>query len=134
MKKTKIISLVHLTVILILEIVPFGAVCVFAGENGETFKQTYSYFSLIPYGYANFGPFITAVLTVILLLFNIISIFKQSKKLINVSAFLSGIALLTSVLPLTSGFKFCTAVGVCITVILARVTTINFNLRKQTKP
>lgn len=133
MKKEKIIALIHLSVVLILEIIPYGAVCNFAAENGEALKQTYSYFSLIPYGYANFGPFVTAILTVVLIVLGIINLFTESKKLINISAFVCGLALFMSILPLTLGFSFWSAVGVCITVILARVTSIYLTLRKKTK-
>lgn len=133
MKKDKILSLIHLSVIFILEIIPYGAVCNFAAENGEVLKQTYSYFSLVPYGYANFGPFVTAVLTVVLIILGVINLFTDSKKLINMSAFICGLALFTSILPLTLGFSFWSTVGVCITVILARVTSIYLNLRKNTR-
>ena len=52
--------------ILILELLPYGAVCIYA-TPGATCRSTYSYFDLIPFGYANFAPLITAVLTCVIL-------------------------------------------------------------------
>ena len=51
---------------LILEILPYGAVCNFATET-RRIRELYSYFDLTPYGYANFAPFLTALLTCIIL-------------------------------------------------------------------
>ncbi|MBQ7330802.1 MAG: hypothetical protein IJW94_03305 [Oscillospiraceae bacterium] len=52
---------------LVLEMLPYGAVCNFArpAEDGSIgyFRQTYAYFDLTPFGYANFAPLITAILT-----------------------------------------------------------------------
>ncbi len=50
---------------LILEILPYGAVCNFATET-RRIRELYSYFDLTPYGYANFAPFLTALLTCII--------------------------------------------------------------------
>ena len=66
--KKKIIVLCILLCTLVLEILPYGAVCSFANPEGAPRRVTYSYFSLTPYGYANFAPLITAVLTCVLLL------------------------------------------------------------------
>ena len=62
MKKYKITLLVSVIVSIVLEALPYGAVCNFATPE-KTIRQTFSYFSLTPFGYANFGPFITACLT-----------------------------------------------------------------------
>lgn len=51
------------TLTLILEILPYGAVCIFAPSPTETIRKTFSYFNLIPFGYANFSPLITALTT-----------------------------------------------------------------------
>ena len=54
--------------ILVLELLPNGVVLNFANPEGAPWRKTYSYFSLTPFGYANFGPFITSVLTCILII------------------------------------------------------------------
>ena len=61
--KNKFIMLFTTFVALILEILPYGAVCNFANPDGEPWRYTYSYFDLTPFGYANFAPFIVALLT-----------------------------------------------------------------------
>ena len=48
---------------LVLEILPYGAVCIFASSATERFRKTFSYFDLVPFGYANFAPLLTALLT-----------------------------------------------------------------------
>ena len=62
MKKKWLLMILPVAVI-VLECLPYGAVLNFAGPEGETFRETYSYFSLVPFGYANFGPLLTALLT-----------------------------------------------------------------------
>ena len=54
---------------LILEILPYGAVCNFANPEGEAWRRTYSYFDLTPFGYANFAPLLTAFLTCLFFVF-----------------------------------------------------------------
>ena len=63
MKKVCLAVLPALTIV--LELLPFGAVCIFATSPTERVKETFSYFSLTPFGYANFAPLITATLTAV---------------------------------------------------------------------
>ena len=58
---------------LIFELLPNGVVLRFMNPEGEPWVRTYSYFSLVPYGYANFGPLIAAVLTCVLIILIAIS-------------------------------------------------------------
>ena len=51
MKKVCLAVLPALTIV--LELLPLGAVCIFATSPTERVKETFSYFSLIPFGYAN---------------------------------------------------------------------------------
>ncbi len=53
MKKISLIVLPVLTIL--LEALPLGAVCIFAPSPTERITETFSYFSLIPFGYANFS-------------------------------------------------------------------------------
>ena len=66
MKKVCLVVLPALTIV--LESLPLGAVCIFATSPTERVKETFSYFSLTPFGYANFAPLITAILTVAIFL------------------------------------------------------------------
>ena len=75
MKKVCLAVLPALTIV--LELLPFGAVCIFATSPTERVKETFSYFSLTPFGYANFAPLITATLTVAIFLLSLFSLKKK---------------------------------------------------------
>lgn len=119
MVKKKIPMLVFPLAALILETLPYGAVCVFAADKGERIRQTFSYFDLTPFGYANFGPFITAILTCALLVLAVAYALKSSKGLNTAIMNVSGIATATSLMPLLYGIDFFSVVGAVITVLLA---------------
>lgn len=119
MVKKKIPMLISPIAALILEIIPYGAVCVFAADEGERIRQTFSYFDLTPFGYANFGPFITAILTCALFVLAVIYVLKQSKGLNTAIMNISGVATATSLMPLLYGIDFFSVVGAVITVLLA---------------
>lgn len=114
MKKVGIILLPVFAVI--LEVLPYGAVLIFAGPSADTVKKTYSYFSLMPYGYANFAPLITAILTCVLLVLVIIKTItgKMGEGLWIVSL----AAAIVSLGPLLLGFDYYTISGGVITAIL----------------
>lgn len=89
-------------VALVLEILPAGAVMVFATGPSERTTETYSYFSLLPLGYANFAPLAAGILTIATLLLGVISLFRFDKAArCRKAAFLCNIlALLFSIAPL----------------------------------
>ena len=72
MQKVCLAVLPALTIV--LELLPLGAVCIFATSPTERVKETFSYFSLTPFGYANFAPLITATLTVAIFLLSLLSL------------------------------------------------------------
>ncbi|MBR3996310.1 MAG: hypothetical protein IKI97_13675 [Clostridia bacterium] len=111
---------------IILELLPYGAVLNFGNPDGEPWRKTFSYFSLTPFGYANFGPLITALLTCVLLILSVICIFKYSKGLNTAIMNISGIATLVSLSPLLFGISYVSAVGVAITVILLAIFGLCF--------
>lgn len=79
----------------------------------ERVKETFSYFSLTPFGYANFAPLITATLTVAIFL---LSLFSLKKKGVLKALFvLSIITVVISLLPLMYGLNYYTLVGAFIT-------------------
>ena len=125
--KVKTVGLLLLSIsAVILELLPYGAVLNFGNPEGEPWRQTFSYFSLTPFGYANFGPFITALLTCALLILSVICIFKYSKGLNTAIMNISGIATLVSLSPLLFGISYVSAVGVAITVILLAIFELCF--------
>lgn len=87
---------------LILEILPIGAVMVFASGPNECFTEVYSYFSLLPLGYAHFAPMLTGIATIATLLFGVIALarFSQSSKIKKAAFICSVVSFLLSVIPL----------------------------------
>lgn len=114
MKKVCLAVLPALTIV--LELLPFGAVCIFATSPTERVKETFSYFSLTPFGYANFAPLITAILTVVILLLSLISLKKDS--VFNALFVLSIITAVISLMPLMYGLNNYSLVGALITIAL----------------
>ena len=104
---------------LILELLPNGVVLNFANPEGEPWRRTYSYFSLTPFGYANVGPFITAILTCILLVLVAVYLRKPRNGLNTAILNVSGFATAASLMPLMFGFDYITVIGVIITLLLA---------------
>ena len=113
MKKVCLAVLPALTIV--LELLPLGAVCIFAASPTERVKETFSYFSLTPFGYANFAPLITATLTVAIFL---LSLFSLKKGVLKALFVLSIITVVISLLPLMYGLNYYTLVGAFITVTL----------------
>lgn len=132
MTKLKIVNLILLVVTLIFEIFGRGAVLYFGNPEGEDWYRTYSYFSLTPFGYANFGPFITALITCALLIIIVITLFKDGKKL-NTTIFVLGcIAAVASLSPLLYGFRYFNIVSLVISVLLIAFVGIRFYvIRRQ---
>lgn len=114
MKKISLVVFPALTIV--LEALPMGAVCTFAISPTERVRETFSYFSLIPFGYANFAPLITATLTVAIFLLSLFSLKKNS--VLKALFVLSIITVVVSLLPLMYGLDSYTLVGAFITVTL----------------
>ena len=126
MKVKKIVLLLLSISAVILELLPYGAVLNFGNPDGEPWRQTFSYFSLTPFGYANFGPFITALLSSALLILSVIAFFKYGKGLNTAIMNVSGVAALVSLSPLLYGIKSFSAVGAAITLILLAIFGLCF--------
>lgn len=121
--KKKLITLCLLLCTLVFEILPYGAVCNFANPEGPPHRATYSYFSMIPYGYAHFSPLITAILTCVLLLIVMISIIFK-KAIGKKTAILAGIASLISLCPMLYGLDDYSIVGALISLCLIAATVV----------
>ncbi len=81
MKKKNIIVWLFTLAALCFEALPCGAKLEFGLDNGEIKEELFSYFSLTPYGYANFLPFITAILTCVLFVMAVVILFRDCEKL-----------------------------------------------------
>jgi len=137
MKKLSYINLAIIAAALALEASPWGAVCNFAvapESGGGVDRQTFSYFDLTPFGYANFGPFLTALLSCVLLVLTVIGCFALKGGLLKCITGLSAAAAVSSLLPLAFGISFYSVVGLLITLLLmASTATAAINRRKITQ-
>ena len=131
MKKSLIMLCTSITA-LVLEVLPYGAVCNFANPEGEPWRRTYSYFDLTPFGYANFSPFIVALLTCALTVMIVVSIVTKKPMRLPILA-VSAIAALLSPAPLFFGINYFSFVGACITVVLLITALLAFFQKDVTK-
>lgn len=132
MKVFKKIGLLIFPVLtIILEALPFGTVLIFSPSPTERIRETFSYFNAMTFGYGNFAPFITALLTCVILLFAVVSI--KRKKLCIAVFFVSLLATVVSLLPLMQGSEYFTVVGVLITVTLALESVLSVVWMKLNK-
>lgn len=127
MKKRAYTLLILPVVAIVLEALPYGVVLNFADES-QTYRKTFSYFDGTPYGYANFGPLIAAVLTCITLLLVIILLAKKKETLCTGVTVLSGLAAAASLWGNVMGFS---AVGLLITLVLAGQCVLSGCLRNR---
>lgn len=131
MFKRKIAMTVLSVFTVILEILPYGAVCVFSDGVTE-YRETYSYFDLRPFGYANFSPLITAVLSCVILVLCIIFCLRKSQKLNKALVTLSGLAAVISFVPFLMGlgFRFYGVCAAAITALLAIIFILTLSMKK----
>lgn len=115
------ISLCALGAAIILEVLPYGAVLKFAPGPDITKLEYYSYFNPIPFGYTNFAPLITAVLTVMLTVWTLVMFFVNRKAKATRNALFIAITVtaVISACPAVFGIDYITGIGIGITVLLA---------------
>lgn len=132
MKKVRIIYLVMSISALCAELFGKGAICVFAVSPEKTQTTLFSYFSLVPFGYANFGPFITAVLTAVIVLLSVVLFTKKAHKITRCLKVLNIAAFTASLLPLIMlGAAYFNLVSYIITVILAAMAVMTVFVKKE---
>jgi hypothetical protein len=123
--KKKILMLCTAMVAFVLEIIPYGAVCNFANPEGKPWRRTYSYFDLTPFGYANFAPFIVAILTCALIIMIVVSIVIKKPMKTPILA-VSVISTVLSFAPLLYGISYFSVVGAFISLALLVTAIISF--------
>ena len=124
MKPTRLRYLPLPLITLILELLPYGAVCNFANPEGDPFRKTFSYFDLTPFGYANFSPLLTALLTCALTVLLVYFLFSGSRRVARVATVLSLVACVLSLCPLLYGIRFYSVVGGLITLTFFMETAL----------
>ena len=116
--KKRLLYLILPIVTLILEILPYGAVCNFANPEGDPWRKTFSYFDLTPFGYANFAPFLTAITTCVMLVLLLLYLFTGKTKTITSTKVFLCVGVVLSLCPLLFGTNFFSVVGALITTSL----------------
>ncbi len=105
MKRRKLWFVLLPAAAILLELLPYGAVLNFgvqaADGSIDTIRRTYSYFSLTPFGYALFGPLLTAVLSCLLVALGVLYLWRGRGK--SALKGLSIVAVLLSLSPLLNG-------------------------------
>lgn len=136
--KKRLLYLILPVVTLILEILPYGAVLNFmlpAASEGippGRFRELYSYFDLMPFGYANFAPLITAVITCIVLLLVSIYCITGNQKWAVMAKNILYVCAAFSLGPLILGISFFSVVGALITIsLIAELLLIRSTIQKQ---
>ncbi len=96
-----------------LELLPCGAVLIFADGPENKVMKTFSYFSFVPFGYANFWPLITALLTAVALALSAVRLLKKSAaaKTRDAVFIIKALALIFSLLPLMYGGEYMNTVS-----------------------
>lgn len=122
MKQKRYLYLILPIITLVLELLPYGAVCNFArlatdGSIGH-FRELYSYFDLVPFGYANFAPLFTAICTCIILVLLFVYCITGKGYILSVAkgSLLFGVVL--SLCPLLFGIQYYSVVGALISISL----------------
>ena len=118
-KLRKVLTVLLPVVALFLESLPYGAVLIFKDFPDGTIRTTYSYFSPTPWGYANFPPGITALLTCVLLMAAILAAAKDSRKALLRVFGISLAAAVISPMQLLYNINNFSVTGCLITVTLA---------------
>lgn len=116
--KKRALYLLLPVIALILEILPYGAVCNFANPEGEPWRRTFSYFDLTPFGYANFAPFLTALATCVVLVLLLVYVFADKPSVIKAAKGVLGVAAVLSLCPLLFGISNFSVVGALISASL----------------
>ena len=132
--KKRLLLLIAPLIALILECLPSGVILKFADGPDSTFTETYSYFSLTPFGWAHFGPLPAAALTCVVTLLTLIYVFAPKQGLAAAAAGLSIFAGLLSVLAaIMFGLEYLSVINVAVTLLLfAEAAMVFVNTTKGT--
>lgn len=129
--KKRLLYLILPVITLILEMLPYGAVCNFANPDGESLRKTFSYFDLTPFGYANISPLITAVITCLIFILIVVYCIKGNVRTVIKAKNILFVAVATSLGSLFFGISYFSLVGGLITLsLVAELLLLQFSLKK----
>lgn len=128
--KKRFLYLLLPIITLILEILPYGAVCVFAPSPTERVKETFSYFDLTPFGYANFAPFLTAIITCLIFVLLLVFCIKGNVRTAIKAKNILYVAVIMSLGPLVFGIAYFSLVAGLITLsLVAELLFLQFTIK-----
>ena len=128
--KKRILCLILPIITLILEILPYGAVCNFANPEGAPWRKTFSYFDLTPFGYANFAPLITAIISCIVFLLVAIYCITGKQNWAAKAKNILYVGTVFSLGPLVFGVNYFSVVGALITAsFIAELLFLRFTIK-----
>ena len=116
--KKRFLYLVLPIITLILEVLPYGAVCIFASSPTDRIRETFSYFDLTPFGYANFAPLFTAIITCLVFILLLVYCVKGNVRFAIKAKNILYVAAVMSLGPLVFGLSYFSVVGALITTCL----------------
>lgn len=130
--KKRFLYLILPIITLLLEALPYGAVCVFASSPTERIRKTFSYFDLTPFGYANFSPLLTAIITCIVFILLFLYFVRGNTVFAMKAKNILFVATVMSLGPLVFGLAYFSVVGGFITVsLLAELLLLHFALKRE---
>ena len=129
--KKRFLYLVLPIITLILEVLPYGAVCIFASSPTDRIRETFSYFDLTPFGYANFAPFLTALITCLIFILLLIYWLKGNTVFAIKAKNILFVATVMSLGPLVFGLSYFSVVGALITTcLIAELLLLQFRIKQ----
>ena len=129
--KKRFLYLVLPIITLILEVLPYGAVCIFASSPTDRIRKTFSYFDLTPFGYANFAPFLTALITCLIFILLLIYWLKGNAVFAIKAKNILYVAAVMSLGPLVFGLSYFSVVGALITTcLIAELLLLQFRIKQ----
>jgi len=132
--KKRLLYLILPIITLILEILPYGAVCNFARPEGEPWRKTFSYFDLTPFGYANFAPLLTAIITCLIFVLMMVYCIKGNVRSAIKAKNILFVAVVMSLGPLVLGIRYFSLIGGLITLsLVAELLLLQFSIKKPTE-
>ena len=105
--------------------------CIFAPSPEERIRKTFSYFDPIPFGYANFAPFIVGLLTCVLIILIILALILKKELKVPIIV-VSAVATILSIAPIFYGISYFSVVGIFITLSLLTTTIVSCIITKAT--
>ena len=129
--KKRFLYLVLPIITLILEVLPYGAVCIFASSPTDRIRETFSYFDLTPFGYANFAPLFTAIITCLVFILLLVYCVKGNVRFAVKAKNILYVAAVMSLGPLVFGLSYFSVVGALITIcLIAELLLLQFRIKQ----